>query len=141
MPWSPHLHSSTHIPFSFIHQEARGPLHLGRVAPCDAEQEKGEELNLRASRPWCLPWWLRWESVCLQCRRSGFDPWVGKIPCRRKWQPTPVLLPGKSHGQRLQSTGLQRVGYNYADILSLSVVLEKTLESPSDCKEIQPVHP
>ena len=44
--------------------------------------------------------WLRRESVCLQCRRPGFDPWVGKIPWRRKWQPTPVLLPGKSHGQR-----------------------------------------
>ena len=29
-----------------------------------------------------------------------FDPWVGKIPWRRKWQSTPVLLPGKSHGQR-----------------------------------------
>ena len=33
-------------------------------------------------------------------RETGFDPWVGKIPWRRKWQPTPVLLPGKSHGQR-----------------------------------------
>ena len=29
-----------------------------------------------------------------------FNPWVGKIPWRRKWQSTPVLLPGKSHGQR-----------------------------------------
>ena len=29
----------------------------------------------------------------------GFDPWVGKIPWKRKWQPTPVFLPGKSHGQ------------------------------------------
>ena len=29
-----------------------------------------------------------------------FDPWVGKIPGRRKWQPTPVFLPEKSHGQR-----------------------------------------
>ena len=29
-----------------------------------------------------------------------FDPWVGKSPWRRKWQPTPVFLPGKSHGQR-----------------------------------------
>ena len=28
------------------------------------------------------------------------DPWVGKIPWRRKWYPTPVFLPGKSHGQR-----------------------------------------
>ena len=36
----------------------------------------------------------------LQCGRPGFDPWVGKILWRRKWQPTPVLLPGKSHGQR-----------------------------------------
>ena len=31
---------------------------------------------------------------------TRFDPWVGKIPWRRKWQPTPVLLPGKSHEQR-----------------------------------------
>ena len=31
---------------------------------------------------------------------TGFDPWVGKIPWRRKWQPTAVSLPGKSHGQR-----------------------------------------
>ena len=38
-----------------------------------------------------------------QYRRLGrcrFDPWVVKIPWRRKWQPTPVLLPGESHGQR-----------------------------------------
>ena len=40
------------------------------------------------------------EPAC-QCRRHGFDPWVGKIPWRRKWQPTPIFLPGKSHGQRI----------------------------------------
>ena len=40
------------------------------------------------------------KSVCLQCRRPKFDPWVGKIPWRRKWQPTPVFLPRESHGQR-----------------------------------------
>ena len=28
------------------------------------------------------------------------DPWVGKIPWKRKWQPTPVFLPGKFHGQK-----------------------------------------
>ena len=33
-------------------------------------------------------------------RRLGSDPWVRKIPWRRKWQPTPVFLPGKFHGQR-----------------------------------------
>ena len=38
--------------------------------------------------------------VCLQCRRPEFNPWVGKIPWRREWQPTPVFLPGESHGQR-----------------------------------------
>ena len=32
--------------------------------------------------------------------RGGFDPWVGKIPWRRKWQPAPVFLPRESHGQR-----------------------------------------
>ena len=32
--------------------------------------------------------------------RPWFNPWVRKIPWRRKWQPTPVFLPGKSHGQR-----------------------------------------
>ena len=32
--------------------------------------------------------------------RREFDPWVGKFPWRRKWQPTPVFLPGESHGQR-----------------------------------------
>ena len=35
-----------------------------------------------------------------QCRRHKFDPWVAKMPWWRKWQPTPVFLPGKSHGQR-----------------------------------------
>ena len=42
------------------------------------------------------------ESTCQyrSPKRPGFDPWVEKIPWRRKWQPTPVFLPGKSHGQR-----------------------------------------
>ena len=48
-----------------------------------------------------LPWWLRQLSICLKCGRPGFDPWVGKILWRRKWQPTPVLLPGKFHGRNL----------------------------------------
>ena len=44
-------------------------------------------------------------TVCLwrihqQCRRPGFNPWVGKIPWRSKWQLTPILLPGKFHGWR-----------------------------------------
>ena len=38
--------------------------------------------------------------MCLRCRRTGFDPQVGKIPWRGNWQPTTVFLPGKSLGQR-----------------------------------------
>ena len=47
-----------------------------------------------------LPWWLSGKESACQCRRCRFDPWVGKISWRRKWQPTPVFLPGKSQGQR-----------------------------------------
>ena len=38
--------------------------------------------------------------LCRRCKRHGFSLWVWKISWRRKWQPTPVFLPGKSHGQR-----------------------------------------
>ena len=54
------------------------------------------------------------ESSC-QCRRCGFDLWVWKVPWRRKWQPTPVFLPGKSHGQRSlagYSPGVVRVRHD-----------------------------
>ena len=47
-----------------------------------------------------LPWWLSDKESTCQCKRRGFDPWVRKIPWRRKWPPAPVFLPGKSHGQR-----------------------------------------
>ena len=59
--------------------------------------------------------------ICLHCRRQGrhgFDPWGGKISWRRKWQPTPVFLPGKSHGQRslvrYRPGSCKRVGQNWA---------------------------
>ena len=47
-----------------------------------------------------LPLWLRQLRICLQCGQPGFDPWIRKIPWRREWQPTPVLLPGEFHGKR-----------------------------------------
>ena len=52
---------------------------------------------------WYALWLPRWlggkESAC-QCRRCRFNSWVKKIPWRRKWQPTPLFFPRKSHGQR-----------------------------------------
>ena len=50
-----------------------------------------------------LPWWLSSKRILLpmqETQETLFDPWVRKIPWRRKWQPTPVFLRGKSHGQR-----------------------------------------
>ena len=46
--------------------------------------------------------------------RPGFDPWVGKIPWRREWQPTPVFLPGKSHGQK-SLVGYRSWGHKESD--------------------------
>ena len=69
---------------------------------------------------------MQWEESVSQhrrCKRHGFDPWLGKNPWGRKWQPTPVFLPGKFCGQRSlagyspwgrkESTGLQRVGHDW----------------------------
>ena len=60
---------------------------------------------------------LRWlsgkESAC-QCRRHRFNPWVGKISWRSKWQPTPVFLPGESHGQR-SLAGYKQWGHKELD--------------------------
>ena len=56
------------------------------------------------------------ESDC-QCGRPGFNPWVGKIPWRRGWLPTPVFWPGESHRQRslvgLQPMGSQEAGHDW----------------------------
>ena len=57
-----------------------------------------------------------------QCRRRkgcGFNPWVGKSPWRRKWQPTPVLLPGESHGWgswQATVTMSPRVGHDWSNL-------------------------
>ena len=47
-----------------------------------------------------LPKWLRGKEPACQCRRCRVHPWVGKIPWSRKWESTPVFLPGRLHGQR-----------------------------------------
>ena len=53
--------------------------------------------------PVIMVWWCQCKEPacqCRRCKRHKFDPWLGKIPWRREWQPTPVILPGESHGQR-----------------------------------------
>ena len=56
----------------------------------------GEGIGYPHSSILGLPWWLSWWRIHLQCGRPGFVPWVGKIPWRRAWHPTPVFLPGES---------------------------------------------
>ena len=73
----------------------------GGICICGADSFcSAEEANTATL---VVPWWR----TCLQCRRFRFNPWVGKILWRRKWQPTRVLLPRKFHGHkepgRLQS--------------------------------------
>ena len=77
-------------------------------------------LSLGLSR-WCSD-----KESASQCKRlrCGFDPWVGNIPWWRKWQPTPVFLPGKSHGRKslVDSSpwGSQKVGHDWACKLFLN---------------------
>ena len=92
-----------------LHPDAptRGQLWLCRFYPFTT--------SLVAQTVKCLP--TMWE--------TQFQPWVGKIPWRRKWQPPPVLLPGKSHGRRNlvgYSPWGRRVGHDWATSLSLSSV-------------------
>ena len=66
---------------------------------------------------WGLPWRLSNKESTCHCR-CGFDPWVGKISWRGKWQPIPVFLPGKSHGQNspvgYSLWGYKTVGHDLA---------------------------
>ena len=63
-------------------------------------------------------WWLSGKESACQFGRYEFDPWVRKIPWRRKWQPSPVFLPEKSHGLRslggYSPWGCKRVGHDLA---------------------------
>ena len=76
-------------------------------------QESLKELA-KALSLFVIPWWLRWERICLQCRRSGFNPWVRKVPWRREWLPTPVFLSGEFYGQR-SLAGYNPQGHREAD--------------------------
>ena len=48
------------------------------------------------------------------CMRHRFDPWAGEMPWRRAWQPTPVFLPGDSHGQK-SPVGYSSLGHKESD--------------------------
>ena len=69
----------------------------------------------------------KWQRIHLQCRRlkrHGFNPRIRKIPWRRKWQSTPVFLPGKFHGQR------SLVGYSPWDCKELDTTEQLSMHAP-----------
>ena len=72
------------------------PTYPSPVSYVQAKNESFEGLQTREG----LPRWLSGKGPACQCRRLRFNPWVGKIPWRRAWQPTPVFLPGESPGRR-----------------------------------------
>ena len=76
-----------------------------------------------------LPWWSNGKESALQYRGCRFNPWVGKVPWRRKWQPTPVFLPGESHGLRSlvgYSPQGRRVGHTHTRTHTLFESIYKT---------------
>ena len=102
--------------YAYIHSFFRFPSHLGHHeslsrVPCAVQQVLISYLVSMWSyiRVWGLPDGTGGKELTSQCRRCGFYPWVEKIPCRRKWQRTPVFLPGESHGQRAWRATVRRV--------------------------------
>ena len=81
IPHTPWRNKAKHCPHCEFHQEAM-PGDIIRHLMCK------------------FPGGSDGKSICLAMWEAGFNPWVGKIPWRRKWQPTPVLLPGKSQKRR-----------------------------------------
>ena len=80
---------------------------------------------------WGLPRWLSGKEFTWRCWRQRFDPRVGKIPSRRKWQPNPVFLPRKSHGQR-SLAGYKSMGSQKEIQFSSVTQLCLTLCNPMD---------
>ena len=77
-------------------------------------------------------------SAC-QYKRPGFDPWVGKIPWRREWQPTPIFLPGKSmdtgawqgalHGVAKSQTQLSNFHFTFSLLKPSAIMANQDLQS------------
>ena len=58
-----------------------------------------------------LPWWLSQLGICLQCRKSGFSPWIERILWEREWQPTPLFLPGEFFVEQKNLVGYSLRGW------------------------------
>ena len=118
---------------------AAGPRVIGRFGPNSRSgrwRGRGSQVgpasvpSLSLTLPATLPRWLSDKEFACHSRRCGFHPWVGKIPWRRKWQPTAVFQPGKPHGQR-HPVGSSPWGHKELDIPSaLTITTPPSTGSP-----------
>ena len=90
-------------------------------------------LLCRVSYSMCgLPWWLSGKESACQCRRPGFDPWVRKIPWRRKWQPSPSSfaweIPWTEEPGGYSPRG-HRVGHDWSDLARMRAIPKEAVSS------------
>ena len=80
------------------------------------------------------------ESACQRrrCKRCGFNRWVRRTPWSRKWQPTPVFLPGESRGQR-SLAGYSSLGHKESDTTEWAG--SHAYISPPSWTSLPPTHP
>jgi len=76
------------------------PLGTKDVGRMDLEWQGAPWDSYQGAPPLPRNWELSWINTFVWFKRHGFDLWVGKIPWKWKWLPTPVFLPGESHGLR-----------------------------------------
>ena len=125
-PLPSRVHSQASPPLPHPHTALSLRVYLGLIRALVIEIRAILMISSRAS------WWLSGkESTCRssRCRRRGFDPWVGKVPWRRKWQPTPVFLPGEFHGQR-----------SLADHSPRGCRIRSTIQHPCSEQRLLPVY-
>ena len=74
---------------------------------------------------------------CLQCRRPGFNPWVGKIPWRRERLPTLVFWPGEIHGCRVHGDAKSRAQLRDFHFLLLLPKVKKKKKKINEAKKVK----
>ena len=84
-----------------------GSIYVNCWGQANLQKQKVDERWSRAGAGRMGIYWGWWKCSKIdqcdgfrRCKKQRLDPWVGKIRWRRAWQPTPVFLPGRSHGQR-----------------------------------------
>ena len=120
---------------------------LGTDAWCPAARLLYVADDLDMMECWVIPAVSGFPGASGHCRRHGFDPWVGKIPWRRKWQSTLVFLPGKScwatvHGIAKESDTTKQLNINNPAFSSCTwffILKITSLLYRAECKHVRKI--